>query len=210
MAGGAFNLQGNDMSFVPEVNLREPNPSVMIAPLTSRRELESVRPFAQFDAALSIEFDQEASDALGKDHWRVLETFKFYYGVNDSLRWAVVPAGFLTDGASVPRMFWGVIAPWGPWGQAAALHDYLLEYKVAYHKNERTLVTRDDADRFFGEALKVTKMPRWKRWLMYAGVRLWTKFGWNRPSTAFLDTKHALEAKWVLEHQPVQERPLAA
>lgn len=36
-----------------------------------------------------------------------------------------VPAGFLTDFASVPRMFWGLFPPAGRWSLAAIVHDYL-------------------------------------------------------------------------------------
>ena len=34
-----------------------------------------------------------------------------------------VPAGFDTDGASVPRVFWSVLDPFGPYFKAAVIHD---------------------------------------------------------------------------------------
>jgi hypothetical protein len=36
-----------------------------------------------------------------------------------------VPAGFVTDFASVPRLFWSVLRPDGEYAYAAVLHDYL-------------------------------------------------------------------------------------
>jgi hypothetical protein len=30
--------------------------------------------------------------------------------------WLNVPAGYLTDGDSVPRVFWSLIPPWGAYG----------------------------------------------------------------------------------------------
>ena len=37
-----------------------------------------------------------------------------------------VPAGFITDGASVPRALWWLFPPTGRYFQAAVVHDYLL------------------------------------------------------------------------------------
>jgi hypothetical protein len=36
----------------------------------------------------------------------------------------IVPAGTLTDGASIPRIFWPLLGPHGPYFLAAVLHDY--------------------------------------------------------------------------------------
>lgn len=36
-----------------------------------------------------------------------------------------VPAGFVTDFASIPRAFWVVLPPTGKYGKAAVVHDYL-------------------------------------------------------------------------------------
>ena len=51
-----------------------------------------------------------------------------------------VPAGFETDFASVPRLFWRVVPPWGRYSPAAVVHDYL------YHTGK---VSRLAADRLF-------------------------------------------------------------
>ena len=50
------------------------------------------------------------------------------------------PAGFETDFASVPRLFWRIVPPWGRYSPAAVVHDFL------YHTG---LVTRAEADRIF-------------------------------------------------------------
>jgi hypothetical protein len=36
-----------------------------------------------------------------------------------------VPKGFVTDLASIPRPFWSLLPPNGPYAQAAIVHDYL-------------------------------------------------------------------------------------
>lgn len=75
----------------------------------------------------------------------------------------VVPKGFETDFASVPRLplaFWltGDTAH-----QAAVVHDFL------YVKGTGT---KEEADSIFLEAMKVIGVPLWRRQLMYAAVRL--------------------------------------
>ncbi len=37
----------------------------------------------------------------------------------------VVPKGFVTDFASIPRLFWSILPPDGPYVYAAIIHDYL-------------------------------------------------------------------------------------
>lgn len=82
----------------------------------------------------------------------------------------VVPAGFRTDLASVPRGVPGLVRLLfrGPLqtAHAAILHDWL------YSRGE---VSRFEADRLFWEALRATGESRVGAWLMWAGVR---GFGW--------------------------------
>lgn len=76
----------------------------------------------------------------------------------------VVPAGFETDFASVPRLFWTVIGhPAGRYAQAAVLHDWLYSTQA---------VSRARADALFREAMAVLGVPAWQRWTMWAGVRV--------------------------------------
>jgi hypothetical protein len=76
----------------------------------------------------------------------------------------LVPAGFETDFASIPRLFWSVIGhPAGQYAQAAVLHDFLYRTKA---------VSRKKADALFSEAMAVLEVPAWKRWTMWAAVRV--------------------------------------
>jgi len=75
----------------------------------------------------------------------------------------VVPYDFVTDFASVPRMFWSVIPPWGQHGKAAVIHDYLYESHD---------VDRFKADRIFLEAMIVLGVSYAKRTIMYRAVRM--------------------------------------
>lgn len=78
-----------------------------------------------------------------------------------------VPLEFLTDFASVPRLFWFVFPQWGKYGNAAVVHDYLYWSQLR---------PRVEADRIFHEAMSVLEVPGWQRFILYWSVRL---FGWS-------------------------------
>lgn len=74
-----------------------------------------------------------------------------------------VPAGFITDFASVPRL---PLAYWlmgGVATKAAVIHDFL--YRLGD-------VSRKDADKVFAEAMEATGIPAWRRGPMWLGVRI--------------------------------------
>ena len=95
--------------------------------------------------------------------WKLLEEFDYYLGNLGSGMYIRVPAGFITDFASVPRLFWGILPPWGRYGKPAVLHDYLYQSQ----KFMRVL-----CDAIFYEAMCVLGVKWWKRWLLYLGVRI--------------------------------------
>lgn len=75
----------------------------------------------------------------------------------------IVPAGFVTDFASVPRICW-MYALAGDTGHASAtVHDFLCRSKK---------ISRRLADSVFVEALKVEGAPGWRRLMMFLGVRI--------------------------------------
>lgn len=167
----------------------------MLKATISEAELARAIPYKRFDNQLSIQFDQDASNRLGKEYWRVKDTFKFYYGNEENPYWVIVPAGFLTDGASVPRILWWLLPPWSAYSQAAAVHDYLLEYATSYHHGRQVNVTRGQADRVFRDAMRVAGIGTWPRQVMYVGVRLWGKIASKRKSkNAAL--KRDMETHW--------------
>jgi hypothetical protein len=100
-------------------------------------------------------------------NWRLVEPFVYEIGSLGSGDEISVPAGFETDFTSVPRPLWWLIPPWGRYGKAAILHDWLYVSKPC---------DREKADRVFLEAMTVLAVPRWKRTAMYWAVRL---FGWR-------------------------------
>lgn len=86
-----------------------------------------------------------------------------------------VPAGFVSDGASIPSCLWLILGP--PIRSnhliPSVVHDYLCESATDY--NERLL-----GDAVFFKLLKDHDVPAWKRSLMYLGVRLYGRWRWRR------------------------------
>jgi hypothetical protein len=84
-----------------------------------------------------------------------------------------VPIGFVTDLASIPRLFQLFISKMGRHRKAAVLHDYLYSENTAYLK-----VSREQADIVFYDAMRDEDVPLWKSWSMYRAVRLggWASF----------------------------------
>lgn len=105
-----------------------------------------------------FQLDEELTYAVGAEFSRELIT---------------VPAGFITDFASVPRPI-QLFLPKSIGRRAAILHDYL------YHtKGEAGRYTRREADQIFLEALKVLRVPWLQRFPLYWGVRLGGWVPWS-------------------------------
>lgn len=84
-----------------------------------------------------------------------------------------VPHGFVTDGASIPRIFRPVIGkPYNAdYVGAALLHDYLYRHKVG---------TRKDADHAFFLLLRRDGVRRLRARAMWAAVRAFGGLAWRR------------------------------
>ncbi|EAO1688573.1 DUF1353 domain-containing protein [Salmonella enterica] len=113
-------------------------------------------------------------EMLGHYNWRVYEHFAFYLS-DDNSDVIEVPAGFVTDLASVPRIFWTLLPPDGKYAKAAIIHDYLYD---------NALRTKKEADLIFLDGMTVLGVPRWKRMIMYYAVRLFGKGMYNRNTPA--------------------------
>ncbi len=87
----------------------------------------------------------------------------------------VIPAGFLTDGASVPRGLWNIFPPFGKYNKASLLHDFL--YKTG--RMNLAVITRKQADDIFLAAMVALDVSKWQRRGMYCGVRVGAWPAWN-------------------------------
>jgi hypothetical protein len=82
----------------------------------------------------------------------------------------LVPRGFVTDLASVPRIFWSILTPTGRYAYAAVVHDYL------YWTQERS---RKEADEIFRIAMEDAKTPTATVLTLYNAVRAAGGVAWD-------------------------------
>ena len=92
------------------------------------------------------------------DQWQVLERFDAM--IDGKVH--SVPAGYVTDLASVPRMPLAYLLAGGRAPKSAVLHDHLYETRAG----------RDFADHVFLAAMKAEGVPSWIAKAMDWGVRV--------------------------------------
>ena len=119
---------------------------------------------SQFTTPLIVEL-------IGENLWRLYEPFEYHVGTYPSTHIIKVPKGFITDFASVPRVFWSIIGSVDKHGKAAVIHDYL--YGMNYMDD------RKFCDDVFKEAMGVLKVDSWKIDVMYKAVRVFSNSVWE-------------------------------
>lgn len=103
----------------------------------------------------------------------MIDEFRFEIGAEGSGYLIVIPYGFITDFASVPRFLWSWFPPWED--KASVLHDYLYKKASGFSKLM--------ADTIYLEAMRIQEDPSWKCWAKYYAVRLFGKssYNWEQP-----------------------------
>ena len=98
-----------------------------------------------------------------------------------------VPPGFVVDLASIPRPFWTVLPPDGPWAKASVIHDFLYAtrgtgvWKAHPSGNTRPApYSRAEADWILRDALKNRGVDVVRRNIIWAAVRLFGAGGWGK------------------------------
>lgn len=87
-----------------------------------------------------------------------------YVGSRDVI---TVPSDFITDLASVPRLFWALLPPHGVYERAAVVHDW---HCVQLAKGSCAVSSRD-ADGLFRRMAREGGAGLVTRWLLWLGVR---------------------------------------
>jgi len=130
-----------------------------------------------------------------------------YVGERDVI---TIPAGFSTDLASVPRIFWWFLPPTGAYEKAAVVHDEgCVELARAYREKQAPRMSARDVDGLFLRILREAddyacqvgddagRIPGWKRHALWIGVR-WgallnpaRRVGWWRDAPVVVGTTAA-------------------
>ena len=104
----------------------------------------------------------DEAESNGRAEWRLAQDLVY---VSESIGNVIIPRGFTTDMASVPRL---PLAYWlaGDTAHASAVvHDYLCREWVPAGR-----ISWRGASEVFGEAMEAEGVPRWRRWLMQQAV----------------------------------------
>lgn len=157
-----------------------------------------------FTAKPLVYYDDDASKLLGGDYYRVAESFRYYLGEKYADQWIYVPAGMLTDLASIPSVVWSILPPCGKYGAAAIVHDRLCNTLQITVDGKLVNITRARADEILGEAMEVLEVPWVKRKLISSAV---AAYRWvsrtNKPVISPLQKQ--LELDWVRSIPPRYE-----
>lgn len=109
-----------------------------------------------------------------------------YYALTEEISWAPekedkplhpvnAPFGFVTDFASIPRIFWTLLPRDGQYTYAAIVHDYL-------YWNQAT--SREDADKVFKAVMKEFGVSAAHVATIFTAVRTGGGIAWSRNSRA--------------------------
>lgn len=105
----------------------------------------------------------------GRGTWRLLSDLVYD---SDLAGVIIVPAGTITDLASVPRLPFAYLLTGGLAHAAAVVHDWL--YTTRHLGRKR-------ADAVFKEATLALGVSGWQAWLMWVGVRAGGGSSWDAP-----------------------------
>ena len=106
-------------------------------------------------------------EPIGKDRYSLLEPYIYNTNKGGVI---VVPKGYLTNGADIPRIFWRLYPPFSPeYMPAVVVHDYLCDEAEQNGNDKRLYRVADDVFREILIKLGVSKI---KSSLFYRAVRL--------------------------------------
>lgn len=136
-------------------------------------------------------------EAVPGRRWRLVAPLRYEAGAKGSGVWIEVPAGFETDGATLPAALRLVLAVWGTYGRAACIHDYLYGLISCGQQREHPAfaglavswgeatsdpaLARAWADHEFRIAMRACGTHPTLAWLMWAAVRAFGGFYLAQP-----------------------------
>jgi hypothetical protein len=169
-------------------------PAAPAAPAVADRALEDL-PQAKREGAYVDRFSgklvlvllddkEHPSIRGGRSLWGVEKPISYRpAGTTDEI---TVPAGFVTDLASIPRWAWTILPPDGPWVKAAVIHDFLYQTKGTgvwkghpSGDTRPTPYTRAQADGILREAMEDRQVGPVARNIIWAAVRVGGGGGWG-------------------------------
>ena len=110
-------------------------------------------------------------EPLDNGHYRLLKPYMYSTNAGSAI---IVPKGYITNGADIPRFFWRLYPPFSPeYLPAVIIHDYLCDEADAMidkADRKRAFLFADDV---FREILLKLGVSRIRATIFYKAVRLW-------------------------------------
>jgi hypothetical protein len=103
-------------------------------------------------------------------HWKVIVPFECDLELDGRQAKISVAAGFVTDFATIPRIFWSIAPPEDAYSEAACVHDYLYACSGVLPGISPSL-SREECDQVLLVGMQALGVPYWKREPIYKAVR---------------------------------------
>lgn len=127
---------------------------------------------SKFLSELRVEQTSDVANE-GRGEWRLIGPLIYRSDLTNDLY--IVPVGFKTDFASVPRVPIAFLLCGDTASRPAALHDWL--YTAG--KDGHPVPDRATADALLKEAALAEGVPAWRAWSLFLGVRLGGASHWE-------------------------------
>lgn len=120
-------------------------------------------------------------------HYLLTDPWTYTWEHGGSWRALIIPAGFVLDLASVPRVVWALIAPWDL--RASSLpHDWIYRHQGDLPEGSYWIDgeppprpwTRKEGDKLMARVMRESGVARWRRRAAYGAVRLAGWAAWRR------------------------------
>lgn len=95
-------------------------------------------------------------------NWELIDSFSY---IDEELGLIIVPSGFTTDFASIPKIFWSIFGAPSNYAPSAIIHDYICRNKI---------FDRKKCDQVFYRAMIDSDVNYTMAILFYSAVRLYS------------------------------------
>lgn len=126
----------------------------------------------KLDRDVGITYSHQASKILKKNYWYLNEAVNVDIRSSDKRYEFTIPQGYLTDGATVPRLVWTFIPLWDECTTAVVIHDYLCNQNWIKVNGKLISIDRRTSDELFLAVMEFTGVSKIKRFIIYNFVRL--------------------------------------
>jgi len=114
----------------------------------------------------------------------LVEEYCFSFEYKGVVICQTIPAGFIFDGATIPRIFWTItgLTPFGAHNAVTLIHDFLYSKEGVVENTmlrQPLIITRVFVDKLFKQHLRMYGFNEFQLQTIYAGTRLGGYYFWR-------------------------------